>query len=423
MKRTDVLVIGGGQAGLAMSRCLSDRGLDHVVLDRGRIAERWRSERWDSLRLLTPNWQSRLPGFRYTGPDPDGYMTRNEVVNFLEVYARQSRAPVREHTRVLSVTPSGAGFRVTTTGDTWQARSVVIATGYCDRPARPAAAAGLSGQLTQVFPSQYRSPASLPSGGVLVVGASATGLQLADELRRDGRRVFLAVGHHTRVPRVYRGRDILWWLDQMGIMRDGASQVYDLTVSREQPSFQLVGRPDHATLTLQSLQDAGVTMAGRFEGADGMRARFADDLVATTAAADAKLALLLQRIDRFADARGDAPMSDDDTFTPLWPAFRTAPDQLDFNREGVTSVLWATGFRRQYPWLQVPVLTARGEIAHHNGLTAAPGLYVLGMHFLRRRNSSFIDGVGEDAVWLSGQVAAHIGDSRRPARRLLALSA
>lgn len=408
MKRTDVLVIGGGQAGLAMSHCLSRSGLDHVVLDRGEVAERWRSERWDSLRLLTPNWQTRLPGHQYTGPDPDGYMSRDEVVNFLADYAHRSQAPVLTHTRVVSVTAADHGFRITTTGETWKARAVVVATGYCDRPTRPAAAAGLSGRLHEVFPSTYRSPQSLPPGGVLVVGASATGLQLADELRRDGRRVYLAVGHHTRVPRRYRGRDILWWLDQMGIMRDGLHQVFDLTVSREQPSFQLVGRPDHASLSLASLQHDGVVLTGRLTATDGHHAWFADDLVATTAAADAKLATLLQRVDAFAEARGDAPKTEGDEFTPLWPSMLDAPDSLHFGHERITSILWATGFGRQYPWLHVPVLDARGEIAHHEGRTAVPGLYVLGMHFLRHRNSSFIDGVGDDARFLTGEILAQL---------------
>lgn len=412
MKHTDVLVIGGGQAGLAMSRCLSSSGLDHVVLDRGEVAERWRSERWDSLRLLTPNWQTRLPGHQYTGPDPDGYMSRDEVVAFLADYAQRSQAPVLTHTRVVSVTAADAGFRVETTGGTWRARAVVVATGYSDLPTRPAAAAGLPGHIHEVFPSHYRSPGSLPPGGVLVVGASATGLQLADELRRDGRRVYLAVGHHTRVPRRYRGRDILWWLDRMGIMRDGPQQVYDLTVSREQPSFQLVGRPDHASLSLANLRDAGVVLTGRLTGTDGSRAWFADDLVATTAAADAKLAMLLQRVDAFADARGDAPKTGADAFTPLWPSMLEAPDSVHFGHDRITSVLWATGFRRAYPWLHVPVLDARGEIAHREGRTAMPGLYVLGMHFLRHRNSSFIDGVGDDARFLTAAIASHLRHGR-----------
>jgi len=408
MKRTDVVVIGAGQAGLAMSRCLSEAGVDHIVLERGRIAERWRSERWDSLRLLTPNWQTRLPGYAYQGADPHGFMSRDDVVAFLAEYAAVSKAPVREETQVVSVRQSADGLRVVTTSDAWHARAVVVATGYCDVPARPAAAANLSGEIAQVFPSAYKSPDSLKPGGVLVVGASATGLQLADELQKAGRRVVLAVGHHTRVPRRYRGRDILDWLDHMGILRDGRDQVYDVTVSREQPSFQLVGRSDHSSLTLKMLQDAGVTLTGRLRTTDGPRAFFDDDLVATTAAADAKLATLLERVDRAADEEGEPPAGDTDAFAPLWPYCTQAPDTLNLQQEGITSVLWATGFRRQYPWLQVPVLDAHGEIAHCEGVTSVPGIYVLGMHFLRRRNSSFIDGVGADARHLSQHIHARL---------------
>jgi len=406
MKRTDVVVIGAGQAGLAMSRCLSDSGIDHVVLERGRIAERWRSERWDSLRLLTPNWQTRLPGYAYQGADPHGFMSRDDVVEFLAEYAAVSRAPVREETRVVSVRQATDGLRVVTTGDVWRTRAVVVATGYCDVPARPAAAANLSGDIAQVFPSAYKSPAGLKPGGVLVVGASATGLQLADELQRAGRRVVVAVGHHTRVPRHYRGRDILDWLDHMGILRDTPDRVYDVAISREQPSFQLVGRPDHATLNLHMLQDAGVMLTGRLQAADGQRVFFDDDLVATTVAADAKLALLLQRVDRAADEEGLPPADETDAFTPLWPHLDRAPDTMHLVQEGITSVLWATGFRRQYPWLHVPVLDAHGEIAHTEGVTCVRGLYVLGLHFLQRRNSSFIDGVGDDARYLGEHIRA-----------------
>src|SRR5512143_1279317 len=254
MRRTEAVVIGGGQAGLAMSHCLAGSGVDHVVLERGRVAERWRSERWESLRLLTPNWQTRLPGFRYQGPDPDGYMRVAEVVGFLERYARSFAAPVEEGTSVLSVAPAGGGYRVVTDRGTWEAPCVVIATGHCDTPLVPAFAPSLAGDVVQLVPSRYRHPGQLPAGGVLVVGASASGVQLADEIHASGRPVTLAVGRHTRLPRVYRGRDILWWLDAMGVFDESADDVYDLKVSRDQPSLQLVGRPDRATLDLPVLQ-------------------------------------------------------------------------------------------------------------------------------------------------------------------------
>ena len=409
MARIDVVIIGGGQAGLAISRCLTDRRVAHVVLERGRVAERWRSERWDSLRLLTPNWQSRLPGFAYDGPDPDGYMTMPEVTAFLERYAHRSGAPVEADTRVTSVTRDGHGYQVATTRGTWTARAVVVATGHCDVPVRPSLSARLAASVAQLVPSQYRRPAQLPPGGVLVVGASASGLQLADELHRAGRDVAIAVGHHTRVPRTYRGRDILWWLDAMGVLRETVDQVYDIRVSRAQPSFQLVGRPDRATLDLLTLRARGVHVVGRLLDIDGARVRLDDDLVTTTVSADVKLAVLLRRIDRFAASSGLAgEVGPPEPFEPHWRAFVEAPDVLDLRARGVSTVLWATGFRRAYPWLRVPVLDEAGEIRHHGGLTTSPGLFVIGLQFLRRRNSSFIDGVGADARDLSAAIAHHL---------------
>jgi putative flavoprotein involved in K+ transport len=406
MRHVNTAIVGGGQAGLAMSRCLSERGLDHVVLERGRIAERWRSERWDSLRLLTPNWQSRLPGYRYAGPDPDGYMTMPEVVSYLEGYARSVAAPVEEGTTVLAVEPAAEGYRVTTDRGGWHADNVVVASGYCDVPFVPAMGSRLPGHVLQLVPTRYRNPAQLPEGGALVVGASASGVQIADEIHASGRPVTLAVGRHTRLPRRYRGRDILWWLDTMGLFDQGAEEVFDLEISREQPSLQLVGRPDHATLDLPVLEGRGVRLTGRAIGAEGSRVFFDDDLIKHTAAADVKLAALLVRIDEHVEAsRLEGEVAGPEPFSPfLWP--RPAPTEIDLEAEGITTVVWATGFRRRYPWLKVPVLDARGEIRHEGGVTASPGLYVLGLNFLRRRKSTFIDGVGDDARDLADHIAA-----------------
>jgi putative flavoprotein involved in K+ transport len=406
MRGIDTLVMGGGQAGLAMSRCLSDRGIDHLVVERGQIAERWRRERWDSLRLLTPNWMTRLPGFRYAGPDPNGYMRVPELVALLDRYAETSAAPVVTGAAIASLTRSGGGFVATGDGRTWTARQVVIATGHCDTPFVPAFAAQGASRLHQLVPGAYRNPAHLPPGGVLIVGASASGLQLADELVRAGRRVILSAGQHTRVPRLYRGADLFSWLDRLDILRDGVDAVYDVEVSRAQPSFQLVGRPSHETLDLRGLAARGVAVVGRLTGLEGERASFADDLIASTAAADLKLAMLLGRIDRAAPPGTiDAP-----PFQPHWPAFFDATaDTVDLRRAGIASVIWATGFRRRYDWLGVPVTDARGEIVHMGGITPAPGLFVLGLQFLRHRSSSFIDGVGLDAAFLAGQIARNLG--------------
>src|SRR5262245_4369560 len=408
MKRTDVVVIGGGQAGLAMSRCLLDAGIDHVVLERGRVAERWRSERWESLRLLTPNWQSRLPGFRYDGRDPDGYMSAADVAGFLSRYARSFAAPVEEGTSVLGLERADGGYRITTDRGAWEARAAVVATGYCDEPSVPALAASLPADVVQVVPSRYRNPEDLPRGGVLVVGASSTGIQLAEEIHTSGRRVTLAVGRHTRLPRVYRGRDIMWWLDAVGVLDESAGDVFSIEVSRARPSLQLVGRSDRATLDLPRLQDLGVRLAGRAAAAAGSRVFLADDLVAHTVAADARLARLVQRIDIFAARTGlDAAVGAPEPFRPfLWPA--PAPTETDLRAEDIRTVVWATGFRRRYPWLKVPVLDERGEIRHDSGVTPFPGLYVMGLNFMRRRKSSFIDGVGQDALELVAHLAERL---------------
>ena len=406
MRHIDTLIIGGGQAGLAMSRCLSDRSVDHVVLERGRVAERWRSERWDSLRLLTPNWQTRLPGFRYDGREPDGFMGMPELIAFFERYAASFGAPVEARTTVLRVDGVAGQFRVHTDRDTWLARNVVVATGYSDVPYVPPAASSLSPRIVQIVPTHYRNPKQLPPGGVLVVGASATGIQLADEIHASGRPVTLAVGRHLRMPRTYRGRDILWWLDAMGIFEDSVESVFDLRASRGQPSLQLVGRADRKSLEIGTLRRQGVRLVGRVLGADREQIAFDDDVIATTVASDLKLAQLLTRIDEFVSRNGlTGEIGPHEPFEPTWPAaFDLARSTIDLKAAGIQSVIWATGFCRRYPWLKLPVFDEHGEIRHRCGVTPLPGLYVLGMHFQRRRNSAFIDGVGDDARFLAERI-------------------
>jgi len=408
VRRTTTVIIGGGQAGLAMSRHLTDRGIGHVVLERGRVGERWRSERWDSLRLLTPNWMTRLPGQAYDGPDPDGYMTMPEVTAFLDRYAQSFGAPVETGTTVRSVESCGDDYRVRTDRGAWQAPNVVLATGYCDRPFVPPMARRLSGDVQQLTPSNYRHPRQLCEGGVLVVGASSTGVQLAEEIHGSGRPVTLSVGRHIRLPRTYRGRDILWWMARMGALDEPADRVFDIERSRLQPSLQLVGQPDHRSLGLRELHADGVRLVGRTLAADDRLVTFDDDLAASAAAADYKLAGLLQRIDRYIERHGlGGEVEAAAPFEPSWPLFLdTRPATgLDLAAEGISTVIWATGFRRSYPWLHVPVLDAHGEIAHREGVTEAPGLFVLGLQFQRRRKSAFIDGVGDDAAFLADRIS------------------
>ena len=404
MRRVETLVVGAGQAGLAVSRCLAEHGADHVVVERGRVAERWRTARWDSLRLITPNWMSRLPGWAYPGPDPGGYMSAPELVSYLQSYADSGAAPVRESTTVELVQTCATGLRVVTDQRTWLARNVVVATGTENRAFVPPVAGGLAPRIHQLTASRYRSPRHVPDGGVLVVGASASGVQIADELRRAGRTVVISVGRHSRLPRRYRGHDIQWWLHRTGILDQTIDQMRDARSARRAPSLQLSGRRHR--VDLEALAARGVILAGRLAAADGWSVAFADDLPATTSAAQARMERLLRSIGVFA-----APGVDDQA-DPL-PAFiaPAGPGHLDLRRAGITTVIWATGYRPAYPWLRVPVLDRHGEIDHRRGVTRVPGLYVLGLRFLHRRNSSFVDGVGPDARF----VAAHL--TRRTAAR------
>ena len=413
MPTIDTVVIGAGQAGLAMSRTLAERGVDHVVLERGRVAERWRTERWDSMRLLTPNWMARLPGWSYSGPEVHGFMSATEVVDYFQGYADATSSPIVGQSAVVHVGLTGSGFDVGTTGDRWQATNVVVATGWCDQPSVPAIARSLDPVIQQVVPSTYRNPDSVPEGGVLVVGASATGVQLADELARAGRAVVLAVGSHSRLPRRYRGMDIYWWLERIGSLDRTIEDLPDPSVARHEPSLQLVGRPDHRNLDLADLQHAGVELVGRLAGLDGAHARFAVDLAGNVAQADARMRRVLAEIDTHIDATGlTAEVFEAEPHSAV--AVGDGLDALDLRARGITSVIWATGYRRSYPWLQVPVLDAHGEIRQRRGVTPVPGMYVVGQRFQHYRNSNFIDGVGRDATFVADHLAGCTAPIARP---------
>lgn len=402
MPSTTVAVIGAGQAGLAVSRLLAQAGVDHVVLDRGRVAERWRAMPWRSLRLLTPNWMSRLPGWSYTGPDPDGFMTAAEVSRYLDSYAAAFVAPVVENAEVRSVRAEGGVYRIVTDAGSWTADAVVLGTGWCDRPRVPDPAAGLDPALDQLTPGEYRGPEDLRDGNVLVVGASGTGVQLSDELARAGRVVILAVGRHSRLPRRYPGADIMRWLDALGVNGRTLHEVRDAAAVRREPSLQLIGRPDHRNVHLAALQDLGVRAVGRLTAAAGHRVGFADDLPTSVADADRRMRRLLARVDATVDGPNPATVS-----APAWPvATDDAVTEVDLRAAGVRTVIWATGYRRSYPWLHVPILDSAGEVRHRRGVTPAPGLYVVGMHWQTRRGSMTLDGVRHDAADVVGHIVA-----------------
>jgi putative flavoprotein involved in K+ transport len=409
----DVVVIGAGQSGLAVSRCLTERSIEHVLLERGEVANSWRRERWDSLQLLTPNWQSRLPGYRYRGTDPDGFMTMPEVIEFIETYAEFISAPVSGGTTVTSVCPDDHGYRVVTDRGEWCCCTVVIASGGFNIPLVPEFSQAVPSSIAMYTPQQYRNPSQLEAGDVLVVGASATGLQLADEIHNSGRPVTLAVGEHIRMPRVYRGLDIQWWMDAAGILDERFDEVDDITRARRVPSPQLVGTPERSTLDLNVLTDMGVKIVGRLVGINNGKAQFSGSLRNHCAMADLKLRRLLDFIDEWANANGK---SDD-----VEPPERFEPSRVDdspslgLDLEGgqIRSIVWATGFRPDYSWLDVPVLDRKGQIRHDGGVADAPGMYVLGLTFLRRRKSSFIHGAEDDARDLTDHLARYLDSCTR----------
>jgi putative flavoprotein involved in K+ transport len=412
MHRVETLVVGAGQAGLAVSRCLAEQGADHVVVERGRIAERWRTARWESLRLITPNWMSRLPGWSYSGTDPDGYMAAPELVSYLEDYAGSFAAPVHENTAVELVEASGNGLRVVTDQRTWLASNVIVATGTENRPYVPPFASGIDPGVHQLTASRYQGPHQVPDGGVLVVGASASGVQIADELHRSGRPVTISVGRHSRVPRRYRGRDILWWMERAGILGHTIDKMRDARSARSAPSLQLTGRSDHP-VGLDALAARGVTLAGRLVAADGRRLGFAGDLPASIRAAQGRMERTLRSIDAYISRSADEGASPADSPPP--PVTAGGPASLDLRHAGIRTVIWATGYRPAYPWLRVPALDRHGQIAHRRGVTGVPGLYVVGLKFLYRRDSTYVDGVRHDARFVATHVTRRMTTRALPA--------
>lgn len=412
IERVTTVVIGAGHAGLAASRFLTEQAIEHVVLERGEVANSWRRERWDSLRLLTPNWQSRLPGHRYDGPDPDGYMSMAEVTGFIEDYAKIIQAPVRTGTTVTSVRAADDGYRVVTDQGEIAARTVVLASGACNRPSVPAFADAVPPEIRQVTPFGYRSPGDLPDGGVLVVGASATGVQLAAEIARSGRPVTLSAGEQVRLPRTYRGRDVLWWMAATGIWDQRYDEIDDLNRARSLPSPQLVGTPERATLDINALTDLGVAPVGRWAAVRDGEALFSGGLRNVFALADLKLERLLDTFDEWARTDGRAEAAEvgpPERFEPTRVP-KTSRLRLDLRSGEIRTIVWATGFRPAYDWLDVPVLDAKGRLRHDGGVvTAAPGLYALGLPVLRHRKSTFIYGIEDDAREVITHLAAYLG--------------
>jgi putative flavoprotein involved in K+ transport len=406
--RTTTVVIGAGHSGLAMSKCLSDRSIDHVVLERHEVANSWKAERWDSLRLLTPNWQCRLPGYCYEGSEPDGFMTMPEVVEFIADYAKVIAAPVQSETTVSSVRNTDGEYRVTTDQGEWRCKTVVVASGAFNVPHVPPLSNALPSSLVTLTPHEYKSPDDLGEKGVLVVGASATGVQIACEVQRSGRQVTLAVGEHVRGPRDYRGRDIHWWMEAAGVLDERYDEVDDIVRARRVPSMQLGGSSERATFDLNALSTVGVNLVGRLAGVSGSRLQFSGSLRNKCELADLKLGRLLDTIDEWASESGlDDSVSPPHRFAPTVVG-ESPPLDLDLASGEIGTIIWATGFRPDYSWLDAAVLDQKGLIRHDGGVVVSPGMFLLGSPFLRRRKSSFIDGARVDALELIVELASFL---------------
>ena len=414
MKRVDTIVVGAGQAGLAMSFHLRQRGREHLVLERARVAERWRSERWDSLRFQSPNWSIVLPGASLAAADPDGFASKDDVARFIEDYGARIGAPVMTSTAVSQLRRNGAadGFRLRTDAGLLCARNVVVATGPYQRPRRASWHRALPGAIAQVHASEYRNPQSLPAGAVLVIGSGASGCQIADELLAAGRRVFLSVGRHARVPRRYRGRDIFWWRLAMGDLDRTARETPPALRS---PGPLLTGADAGYEIDLRRSARRGLILTGRTTGvADGTLV-LADDLEMNLQSGDRYRRDVLARIDAFAARVGLGVGSPQRERAGRPAAPMRGPDRLDLAAQRIGAVIWATGYGFDFGWIDLPVFDAAGTPIHQGGASPARGLYFLGLPWLHSAKSSFLCGVGEDAARIAAMIDGS-GTARRAHR-------
>jgi putative flavoprotein involved in K+ transport len=399
----ETLIVGGGQAGLAMSDMLSRRRLPHLIVEQHRIAERWRSERWTGLRFQFPNWSIRLPGYKFEHADPNGFATSSEIVGFLTAYAAFIKAPVRSGVKVTALRQrSGeAGLAAETSAGSIEARNVVVATGPYQRPVIPDLLAGNS-RVFQVHASAYKQPAQLPAGSVLIVGSGASGTQIAEELQRAGRRVFLSVGRHKRVPRQYRGQDLMWWISELRLDRTTAAER-----GPDKTLPLITGAYGGHTIDFRELAGQGITLLGRVTAVSGDTLAIEPGLSATLAAGDKPYFVFLDMVDEHVQRSGmNAPAEPQARIIERDPdCVRTPITQLHLSKEGISSVIWATGYTFDLSWIDLPVLDNSGEPKHRDGITEVPGLYFLGLPWLSKLTSSFLSGVGDDAATLAKHIA------------------
>lgn len=406
MKVTSAIIIGAGQTGLAMSHALSTRRIPHFVLERGSVGEAWRSQRWDSLCMLTPNWANGLPEAPYSGPDPHGFMTSGEFAGQLEKYVRDFALPVKENINVNRVWHDSTHFRVDTSDGPIAAESVILATGAASRPNVPSFADDVPEWIFQITPDRYKNPRDLPDGGVLVVGGSASGVQMARELRNAGRPIILSTGNHVRLPRRYRNRDIETWLDVTGVLDQLTTEIGDVERAKRLPSPQLQGGIDD--VDLNALQSMGVSIVGRFSAIRDGEALFSGGLSHVANSADLKMNRLFDLADAWIEEHGVA----DEIAAADRPGATVLPANprlsIPFDSGEIRSIVWATGFRPDFSYVDLPVFDRRGDLIHSGGVCTVPGLFVMGLPFLRRRRSHHISGVEKDAQELGDLITKHL---------------
>jgi putative flavoprotein involved in K+ transport len=412
-----VIIVGGGQAGLSMSYFLKAQGIAHVIFEKQRIAHAWATQRWDSFCLVTPNWQCKLPGYPYPGDDPHGFMLKDEIVRYVEDYAKLIEAPVREGVAVTRVAKTDAGlFAVQTSSGAFTADAVVFAVSGYHVPTIPRIAERIAPAIRQIHSSAYRNPEQLPEGEVLVVGTGQSGCQIAEDLHLAGRRVHLVVGSAPRCPRVYRGRDAVDWLSDLG--------QYDLPVEkhpagdgvRRKANHYLTGRDGGRDIDLRRFALEGMALYGRLETVENGILRFRDDLAQNLDAADAVYNGICGLIDRhIAEQNIAAP--EGAHYRPVWSP-ETAPETLDPVAAGITSIVWSTGFRPDWSWVELPIFNGAGYPVHRRGITALDGAYVLGLPWLHTWGSGRFVGVGRDAGFLAERIGAQLG---RTAQKLKAV--
>lgn len=425
VEKVDTLVIGAGQAGIAASEHLGKAGIPHVVLERHRIAERWRSERWDSLVANGPAWHDRFPGLTFSALDPgiapDDFPSKESVADYFVAYAKAINAPIRCGVEVVSVRPNDgrSGFRAETSAGIFEAESVVVATGPFQRPLVPAMVPESAGVL-QIHSCAYRNPDQLPAGAVLVIGAGSSGTQIADELRRAGRQVFLSVGPHDRPPRRYRGRDYVWWL---GVL--GKWDAETPPQGAEHVTIAVTGAYGGRTVDFRDLAANGLTLVGSAQSFSEGTMTFAADLAKNVAMGDANYLSVLREADAYV-ARHGLDLAPEPGAHEIGPAPRCIAEpvlSIDLAKTGITTIIWATGFGLDYSWLKVDAFDDKGRPRHRRGVSVFPGLYFLGLPWLSRRGSSFIWGVWHDARHVAAQIAiqrnyrAYDADARERAGR------